>query len=140
MRLLGREEDRPPRGRRQGGASAVEKMYGRAWLTSQSISRAEPQTKPPCAPSALRQGADLDQALVVAVGQVVGQAAAVLAENAGRVGLVENKDGIVFAHQGEQSGHVGEVAVHAENAIADDDATPCAPSRRSNSSRWPRSL
>ncbi len=98
---------------------AVEKTYGRARFTSHSTSDRLPATKPPTLPSALLSVpiADVNPVLDA---QVFGHAPAVAAENAGGVGLVHQQHRLVPLGQVGQFGQRRQVAVHAEQAVGDD--------------------
>ena len=75
---------------------AVEKTYGRARLASQSMSDCRPQTKPPPVPSALLSVPMRMWTSLVQI-EMLDDAAAVLAEDAGGVGFVDQQHRVVLA-------------------------------------------
>ena len=52
---------------------------------------------------------------------MLGRAAAVGAEDADAVGVVDHDPGVVFFRQGDDTGEIGDVPFHAENAVDDDE-------------------
>lgn len=50
-------------------------------------------------------------------------AAAIGTEDAGCVGVIDHEDGVVLFGEGDEFGQWGDVSVHGEDAIGDDEAT-----------------
>ena len=71
----------------------------------------------------LAQGAGVDVDSAVAA-ELLGDAAARLSDHAGAVALVHHHQGVVFLREVADLVHRGDVAVHREDAVGDDDAEP----------------
>ena len=107
-----------------GGGLGCGKEVGARALASQSINDWRPQTKPPLVPSALLSVPTRMWAPSlrwrVAAKHAFGDAAAVFAEDAGGVGLVDQQHCIVLVGQLRQARKRCQVAVHAEERVGDD--------------------
>ena len=100
-RMRGREQERP--------SAMVEKLDEIARAADVAAERAD----------GLRQRADLDIDAAVQV-EVVDGAAAVAAQHAGSVRVVDHHDGAVLFRQRGQLRQRADVAVHREDAVGDD--------------------
>ena len=100
-RMRGREQERP--------RAVVEELDQRLAAGDVAAERAD----------RLRQRADLDVDAAVHA-EVIDRAAAVLAEHAARMRVVDHHDAAEFLGERAQLGQRAEVAVHAEDAVGDE--------------------
>ena len=98
-------------------------MYAAERLRMRSMRSRLPQMKPPDAPRALLPEVMEDVNGVGREAVAFEGAATIGAENAGCVGVIDHEDGVVLFGEGDEFGQWGDVSVHREDAVGDDEAT-----------------
>ena len=94
-------------------------MYERARLTMRSTTSRDAATKPPSEPNVFDS---VPTRTTIPPGSVVGGRREVGAENG--VGLIEDEESVVAPAEVDELGEGGDVTVHGEDGVGDDDGRP----------------